>query len=170
MVLRPSLRTSRIRNHNKGRAGVNTNGKRGINQAELLEREWTGAERWAGIERSYTGEDVFRLRGTVQVEHTLARLGAERLWQLLEDEEYVAALGAMTGGQAVQMAKAGLKAIYLSGWQVAADANSAGATYPDQSLYPSNSGPELCRRINQALTRADQGEHAEGGSKRDWFA
>ena len=112
-----------------------------------------------------------RLRGSVRVEHTLARLGSERLWQLLNDEPYVAALGAMTGGQAVQMVKAGLQAIYLSGWQVAADANLAGQTYPDQSLYPSNSAPALVRRLNQALMRADQIEHAEGnGNGRHWLA
>jgi isocitrate lyase len=128
-------------------------------------------ERWDGIERPYTEEDVERLRGSVHVEHTLARLGAERLWQLLQDEPFVAALGAMTGGQAVQMVKAGLKAIYLSGWQVAADANLAGQTYPDQSLYPSNSAPALVRRLNQALLRADQIEHAEGnGTGVHWLA
>jgi isocitrate lyase len=114
---------------------------------------------------------VERLRGSVTVEHTLARLGAERLWRLLNEEPYVAALGAMTGGQAVQMVKAGLQAIYLSGWQVAADANLAGQTYPDQSLYPSNSAPALVRRLNQALLRADQIEHAEGnGTGRHWLA
>jgi isocitrate/methylisocitrate lyase len=128
-------------------------------------------DRWDGIERPYTEEDVEQLRGSVHVEHTLARLGAERLWQLLQDEPYVAALGAMTGGQAVQMVKAGLKAIYLSGWQVAADANLAGQTYPDQSLYPSNSAPALVRRLNQALLRADQIEHAEGnGAGVHWLA
>ena len=128
-------------------------------------------DRWNGIERPYTEEDVERLRGSVTVEHTLARLGAERLWRLLNDEPYVAALGAMTGGQAVQMVKAGLQAIYLSGWQVAADANVAGQTYPDQSLYPSNSAPALVRRLNQALLRADQIEHAEGnGTGRHWLA
>ena len=128
-------------------------------------------ERWEGIERPYTEEDVERLRGSVHVEHTLARLGAERLRQLLEEEPYVAALGAMTGGQAVQMVRAGLQAIYLSGWQVAADANAAGATYPDQSLYPSNSAPALVRRLNQALLRADQIEHSEGnGTGRHWLA
>jgi isocitrate lyase len=128
-------------------------------------------DRWEGIERPYTQEDVERLRGSVTVEHTLARLGAERLWQLLNDEPYVAALGAMTGGQAVQMVRAGLQAIYLSGWQVAADANLAGQTYPDQSLYPSNSAPALVRRLNQALLRADQIEHAEGnGTGRHWLA
>jgi isocitrate lyase len=126
--------------------------------------------RWAGIERPYTGEDVLRLRGSVQVEHTLARLGAERLWSLLHDEEYVAALGALTGGQAVQMVKAGLKAIYLSGWQVAADANLAGQTYPDQSLYPADSAPELVKRLNNALLRADQIEHAEGSAGTHWLA
>jgi len=128
-------------------------------------------DRWEGIERPYTEEDVERLRGSVRVEHTLARLGAERLWRLLNEEPYVAALGAMTGGQAVQMVRAGLQAIYLSGWQVAADANIAGQTYPDQSLYPSNSAPALVRRLNQALLRADQIEHAEGnGSGRHWLA
>jgi isocitrate lyase len=128
-------------------------------------------ERWEGIERPYAEEDVERLRGSVQVEHTLARLGAERLWELLQEEPYVAALGALTGGQAVQMVKAGLKAIYLSGWQVAADANLAGQTFPDQSLYPSNSAPALVRRLNSALLRADQIEHAEGnGNGRRWLA
>ena len=128
-------------------------------------------ERWEGIERPYTEEDVERLRGSVRVEHTLARLGAERLWRLLREEPYVAALGALTGGQAVQVVKAGLKAIYLSGWQVAADANLAGQTFPDQSLYPSNSAPALVRRLNQALLRADGIEHAEGTlNGRHWLA
>ena len=127
-------------------------------------------DRWNGIERPYSEEDVERLRGSVRVEHTLAKVGAERLRALLNDEPYVAALGAMTGGQAVQMVKAGLQAIYLSGWQVAADANLAGQTYPDQSLYPSNSVPALVRRLNQALLRADQIEHAEGsGTGRHWL-
>src|SRR4249919_543424 len=126
--------------------------------------------RWEGIERPYTREDVVRLRGTVQVEHTLARLGAERLWGLLHSEPCVPALGAMTGGQAVQMVKAGLKSIYLSGWQVAADANLAGHTYPDQSLYPANSAPALVRRLNNALLRADQIEHAEGRNGTYWLA
>src|SRR5919108_5531011 len=112
--------------------------------------------RWDGIERPYTEDDVRRLRGSVHVEHTLARLGAERLRQLLEEEDYVAALGAMTGGQAVEMVKAGLKAIYLSGWQVAADANLAEQVYPDQSLYPANSVPTAIRRVNNALLRAEQ--------------
>jgi isocitrate lyase len=128
-------------------------------------------DRWTGIERPYADDDVERLRGSVCVEHTLARLGAERLWKLLSKEPYVNALGAMTGGQAVQMVKAGLQAIYLSGWQVAADANLSGQTYPDQSLYPSNSAPALVRRLNQALLRADQIEHAEGnGTGRHWLA
>jgi isocitrate lyase len=130
----------------------------------------TALRRWDGIERPYTAEDVERLRGSVQVEHTLARLGAERLWQLLHEEDYVPALGALTGGQAVQMVKAGLKAIYLSGWQVAADANLAGQTYPDQSLYPSNSGPALVRRLNNALLRADQIHAAEGDFEMHWLA
>jgi isocitrate lyase len=119
-------------------------------------------DRWDGIERPYTPADVERLRGSVHVEHTLARLGAARLWELLRDEPCVAALGAMTGGQAVQMVKAGLKAIYLSGWQVAADANLNGQTYPDQSLYDASSAPALVRRLNNALLRADQIEHGEG--------
>jgi isocitrate lyase len=128
-------------------------------------------ERWDGIERTYSEEDVRRLRGSVNVEHTLARLGAERLWQLLQEEDYVAALGAMTGGQAVEMVKAGLKAIYLSGWQVAADANSAAEVYPDQSLYPVNSAPALVRRLNNALRRADQIEWSEESSNgRYWLA
>jgi isocitrate lyase len=121
-------------------------------------------DRWDGIERVYTEEDVRRLRGSVHVEHTLARLGAERLWKLLQEEDYVAALGAMTGGQAVEMVKAGLKAIYLSGWQVAADANLAEDVYPDQSLYPCSSAPALVRRLNKALRRADQIEWSEESS------
>src|SRR4249920_3113996 len=130
----------------------------------------TANGRWQGIERPYTSEDVLRLRGTVQVEHTLARLGAERLWSLLRSEDYVPALGALTGGQAVQMVKAGLKAIYLSGWQVAADANLGGHTYPHQSLYPSNSGPALVRRLNNALLRADEIHAAEGDTATYWLA
>src|ERR687885_1708801 len=126
--------------------------------------------RWEGIERTYTAEDVARLRGSVVPEHTIARLGAERLWSLLHGDEPVAALGALTGGQAVQMVKAGLQAIYLSGWQVAADANLAGHTYPDQSLYPSNSAPALVRRLNNALLRADQIDWSEGRNGTDWLA
>lgn len=119
------------------------------------------AERFAGIKRDYTPDDVERLRGSVQVEHTLARRGAEKLWQLLHNEDYVPALGALSGNQAMQMAKAGLKAIYLSGWQVAADANNAGQMYPDQSLYPASSGPDLAKKINRTFQRADQIQHYE---------
>ena len=126
--------------------------------------------RFDGIARPYTPAEVERLRGSLAIEHSLARRGADRLWLLLHEEPYVHALGAVTGNQAMQMVRAGLKAIYLSGWQVAADANTAGAMYPDQSLYPANAGPELCRRINRTLQRADQIEHAEGGAQRDWFA
>jgi isocitrate lyase len=138
-------------------------------EARQLESQWQ-EERWSGIERTYTAEDVVRLRGSVVEEHTLARLGAERLWQLIGRDEPVRALGALTGGQAVQMVRAGLDAIYLSGWQVAADANLAGATYPDQSLYPVNSVPALVRRFNNALLRADQIDHAEGRNGTHWLA
>jgi isocitrate lyase len=127
------------------------------------------ADRFRGIERPYTTADVERLRGSLPIEHTLAKRGATRLWELLGSEDYVNALGALSGNQAMQMVRAGLKAIYLSGWQVAADANTAGAMYPDQSLYPANAGPELCKRINKTLQRADQIEHSEGGAQRDWF-
>src|SRR6187431_3618198 len=126
--------------------------------------------RWSGVERPYVQYDVERIRGRFHIEHTLARLGAERLWQLLHSDDYVAALGALTGAQAVQMVKAGLKAIYLSGWQVAADANLSGHTYPDQSLYPSNSAPALVRRLNNALQRADQIAWSEGDGSIDWLA
>ena len=126
--------------------------------------------RFDEIERPYDAATVMQLRGSITIEHTLARRGAEKLWALLHSEDYVHALGAVTGNQAMQMVRAGLKAIYLSGWQVAADANTASAMYPDQSLYPANAGPELCRRINRTLQRADQIEHSEGGAKRDWFA
>src|SRR5215468_1388700 len=125
--------------------------------------------RFAGIHRPYGPDDVMRLRGSLTIAHTLAEIGANRLWRLLHNEPYVAALGAMSGNQAMQMVKAGLKAIYLSGWQVAADGNAA-SMYPDQSLYPSNAGPDLCRRINKALCRADQIEHAEGGARHHWLA
>src|SRR5450432_2441474 len=121
-----------------------------------LTGSWETDTRWQGVKRSYTAEDVFKLRGSIAIEYTLARLGSERLWSLLHTESYVAALGALTGNQAVQQVKAGLQAIYLSGWQVAADANLAGQTYPDQSLYPVNSVPQVVRRINNALQRADQ--------------
>lgn len=126
--------------------------------------------RFDGITRPYTPAEVARLRGSVPVEHSLARRGANRLWELLQTEDYINALGAMSGNQAMQQVRAGLKAIYLSGWQVAADANTAGAMYPDQSLYPANAGPELARKINNALLRADQIEHSEGGVTRDWLA
>jgi isocitrate lyase len=135
-----------------------------------LERTWAEDPRWEGIERVYGSEDVLRLRGSVRIEHTLGRLGAERLWHLLETRDRVAALGALTGAQAVQMVKAGLEAIYLSGWQVAADANLAGQTYPDQSLYPVNSVPALVRRLNNALLRADQIDWAEGRNGTYWPA
>jgi len=138
--------------------------------ARELETQWRDDDRWSGIERTYTAEDVVRLRGSVVEERTLARLGAERLWQLIRAEQPVRALGALTGGQAVQMVRAGLEAIYLSGWQVAADANIAGATYPDQSLYPVNSVPTLVRRFNNALLRADQIDWAEGRNGTHWLA
>jgi len=131
--------------------------------------DWATSPRWHGIARTYSADDVVRLRGTVHEEHTLARRGAERLWHLLQTEDYVAALGALTGNQAVQMIKAGLQAIYLSGWQVAADANLAGHTYPDQSLYPANSVPAVVRRINNALLRADEIAWSEGDNGRDWL-
>ncbi len=135
-------------------------------EAEALELEWETHPRWQGVERHYSAEDVIRLRGSFLVEHTIARHGAERLWQLVHETEYVHALGALTGGQAVEMVKAGLQAIYLSGWQVAADANLAGHTYPDQSLYPANSVPAVVRRINNALQRADQIAWSEGADTR----
>src|SRR4051794_17020752 len=131
---------------------------------------WANDPRWQGITRPYTPADVDRLRGTIEIEHTLARRGAERLWDLLQTHSYTPALGAMTGNQAVQQVKAGLQAIYVSGWQVAADANDAGQMYPDQSLYPANSVPTLVRRINQALMRADQIHHAEGKNGMYWYA
>ncbi len=132
--------------------------------------ETNGNGRWNGIERPYTQDDVERLQGRYRVEHTIARLGAERLWRLMDEEPYVAALGALTGAQAVQMVKAGLKAIYLSGWQVAADGNLSAHTYPDQSLYPANSAPALVKRINNALLRADQIDAAEGKNGTYWLA
>jgi isocitrate lyase len=139
-------------------------------QVGRLEEQWAADERWAGITRSYTAEEVVRLRGSVVPECTLARLGSERLWRSLTDGGYLSALGALTGGQAVQMVKAGLRAIYLSGWQVAADANLAGATYPDQSLYPANSVPQVVRRLNNALLRADQIDWSEGRFETEWLA
>ena len=137
--------------------------------AEQLRLDWTNNPRWAGVARNYTAEDVVRLRGTVHVEHSLARLGAEKLWKSLHHEDFVNALGALTGNQAMQQVKAGLKAIYLSGWQVAADANLAGEMYPDQSLYPANSVPQVVKRINNTLLRADQLHHAEGDDSIDFL-
>jgi len=159
--------------HADGRNGDRRNGHgqravRSIDeQAAALRQEWAADPRWAGVDRSYPAADVIRLRGSVQEEHTLARIGAERLWSLLRQEPYISTLGALTGNQAVQQVRAGLKAIYLSGWQVAADANLAGQTYPDQSLYPVNSVPQVVRRINNALLRADQITWAEAGGGTD---
>ena len=126
-----------------------------VRDSKHIEKQWESSERWSGIRRDYSAEDVLRLRGSIEIKYTLAEMGAERLFQLLHSEPYVSALGALTGNQAVQQVRAGLKAIYLSGWQVAADANLAGHMYPDQSLYPSNSVPQVVKRINQALQRAD---------------
>jgi len=137
---------------------------------QVLEKDWETNPRWNGITREYTAADVLRLRGSIDIKYTLAEMGAERLWQLLTTEPFVNSLGALTGNQAVQQVRAGLKAIYLSGWQVAADANLAGHMYPDQSLYPSNSVPQVVKRINQALQRADQIDHMEGRSGTHWFA
>ncbi|GAA0712292.1 isocitrate lyase [Dokdonella soli] len=137
--------------------------------AEQIKLDWRNNPRWAGVTRNYTAEDVVRLRGTVPIEHSLARLGAEKLWNSLHKEPFVNALGALTGNQAMQQVKAGLKAIYLSGWQVAADANVAGEMYPDQSLYPANSVPLVVKRINNALLRADQLNHAEGDDSVDYL-
>jgi isocitrate lyase len=137
--------------------------------ATELQHQWSSEARWRGIRRDYAARDVERLRGSIHVEHSLARRGAEKLWQLLHATPYINALGALTGNQALQMVEAGLQAIYLSGWQVAADANNAGQMYPDQSLYPADSVPQVVRRINNAFRRADQIQHAEGNRTRDWF-
>jgi isocitrate lyase len=162
---------SRILNGNHSTTGDRVSIETRIQeQTAQLETQWAQDERWAGISRPYGAEDVVRLRGSVVPECTLARLGAERLWRLLTEGGYVNALGALTGGQAVQMVKAGLKAIYLSGWQVAADANLAGSTYPDQSLYPANSVPQVVRRLSNALLRADQIDWSEGRNGTDWLA
>lgn len=139
-------------------------------RAKALETEWKENARWEGIKRTYNAEDVIRLRGSIDIEHTLAKKGSEKLWNLLQTEDYINTLGALTGNQAVQQVRAGLKAIYLSGWQVAADANLSGDMYPDQSLYPANSVPQVVKRINNALKRADQVEYSEGEMTRDWFA
>ncbi|TCJ03242.1 isocitrate lyase [Cytobacillus praedii] len=139
-------------------------------RVQQLQESWEMDKRWSGIERPYTAEEVIKLRGSIDIEYTLARRGAEKLWNLVNKEDFVPALGALTGNQAVQQVKAGLKAIYLSGWQVAADANLSGHMYPDQSLYPANSVPSVVKRINQALQRADQIHHMEGDQSIDWFA
>ena len=153
-----------------GHHTTNGNGNGKSPYIKELASNWKGNLRWQSVTRPYSAEDVVRLRGSIQIEYTLARLGAERLWNLLQSESYIAALGALTGNQAVQQVKAGLKAIYLSGWQVAADANLSGHMYPDQSLYPANSVPHVVRRINQALQRADQIQVAEGKGDTHWFA
>ncbi|REK12335.1 MAG: isocitrate lyase [Planctomycetota bacterium] len=140
-----------------------------LRNAADLEADWADHPRWEGIRRDFLPADVVRLRGSMHIEHTLARSGAEKLWKLISFEPYVNALGALTGNQAVQMAEAGLKAIYMSGWQVAADANNAGQMYPDQSLYPADSVPTLVRKLNNALCRADQVQHAEGRNDHDYF-
>ncbi|CAN5136799.1 isocitrate lyase [soil metagenome] len=145
---------------------ASTNGSNG----DGLTRTWSQSERWTGIVRPFSPGDVLRLRNSFEIRHSIAERGAARLWDLLTTEEYVAALGALTGNQAMQQVKAGLKAIYLSGWQVAADANRAGQMYPDQSLYPCDSVPEVVRRINSALIRADQIHHAEGDDRIEWMA
>ena len=141
-----------------------------MNETQELQKQWRQDPRWAGVDRPYSAEDVLRLRGSVKIEHTLARLGAERLWKELQSEDFVRALGAQTGNQAVQQVQAGLKAIYVSGWQVAGDANNAGQTYPDQSLYPADSVPNLVKRINNALMRSDQIAHSSGKNDINWFA
>ncbi|MEO5833964.1 MAG: isocitrate lyase [Nakamurella sp.] len=140
-----------------------------VTSAEALRTEWSVDTRWSGIERTYSAEDVVRLRGTVTEEHTLARRGAQRFWDQLQDKTFTRALGALTGNQAVQMVRGGLDAVYLSGWQVAADANLSGQTYPDQSLYPANSVPAVVRRINNALLRADQIDHSTGTTGTDYL-
>ncbi|OIU70516.1 isocitrate lyase [Rossellomorea aquimaris] len=138
-------------------------------RAMVLQESWEMDERWRGVSRPFSAEDVIRLRGSIDIEHTLAKRGSEKLWDLLHEEDYINALGALTGNQAVQQVRAGLKAIYLSGWQVAADANLSGHMYPDQSLYPANSVPSVVKRINQALQRADQVHYVEGDESIDWF-
>jgi isocitrate lyase len=138
-------------------------------QAIQLNASWSQDPRWQGIRRDYSAQDVVRLRPSINVDHTLARLGAQKFWQLLHNEPYITALGAMNGSQAVQMVRGGLKSIYLSGWQVAADANLSRQTYPDQSLYPSNSVPELVKRLNNALMRADQVDASEALEEREWY-
>lgn len=141
-----------------------------MTEAKELETKWKNDPRWKGVTRTYKPEEVLKLRGSYQIDHSIARLGANRLWQLLNEKDYINALGAMTGNQAVQQVRAGLEAIYLSGWQVAADANLAGEMYPDQSLYPANSVPAVVKKINNSLIRADQVEHSEGKVTRHWLA
>jgi len=141
-----------------------------VNSIIEMEKDWLENPRWKGVERPYDAAEVMRLRGSIVVEHTLARMGAEKLWRLMHEEDFVNALGALTGNQAMQQVRAGLKAIYLSGWQVAADANLAGQMYPDQSLYPADSVPAVVRRINNTLQRADQIQSVEGKGDIDWFA
>jgi isocitrate lyase len=143
--------------------------KTSLPTVEQITLDWSNNPRWSGIRRNYGAEDVVRLRGTVAIEHSLATRGAERLWKSLHTADFVNALGALTGNQAMQQVKAGLQAVYLSGWQVAADANLAGEMYPDQSLYPANSVPQVVRRINNTLLRADQLHHAEGKDDTDWL-
>lgn len=164
-IIFESLEGEMTQTHMNGNGHTN-----GIGYVDKLAEDWAHNPRWAGIERPYSAADVRRLQGSFQVEYTIARMGAERLWQLMEKEPFVRALGALTGGQAVQMVQAGLQAIYLSGWQVAADANGAAHTYPDQSLYPADSAPKLVSRINNALQRADQIDHMNGGSDIYWMA
>ncbi|MCH8566971.1 MAG: isocitrate lyase [Balneolales bacterium] len=138
--------------------------------AQEIEKSWNNDTRWKNIKRNYTADEVVKLRGSLKIDYTLATVGAEKLWKMLHEEPFINALGALTGNQAMQQVKAGLKAIYLSGWQVAADANNAGQMYPDQSLYPASSVPDVVRKINQSLMRADQIHHSEGDSSIDWFA
>lgn len=147
---------------------IKNKGKKMID-ADSLETQWNSDKRWNGIIRPYSGKDVVRLRGSIHIDYTLARIGAEKFWKLLKTEMYVPALGALTGNQAIQMVQAGLKAIYMSGWQVAADANLAGKMYPDQSLYPANSTPQAVQRINNALQRADEIDYSQGKNNVDWF-
>src|SRR6201982_3289107 len=144
-------------------------GNRALPTAEELRRQWADSPRWRGIQRGYQAEDVVRLRGTIPVEHSIARLTAEKLWRYINEKPFVNALGALTGNQAMQQVKAGLDAIYLSGWQVAGDANLSGEMYPDQSLYPADSVPAVVRRINNTLRRADEIHHAEGDDSIDWL-
>jgi isocitrate lyase len=163
----PQNGTAAARNGQGPAAAANGHRSRPADQAARLQQQWAADPRWAGVQRTYSAQEVVRLRGSIQEEHTLARVGAERLWSMLHEDGYVNTLGALTGNQAVQQVKAGLRAIYLSGWQVAADANLAGQTYPDQSLYPVNSVPQVVRRINNALLRADQITWSEADGQPD---